>query len=75
MSRTEAALAELDIWLADRWTTLTAHDTLRIGRDVLTRHRPDGLGGRSCCDECVGEWPCAEAEPWLDLLAPTEATP
>ncbi len=74
MSRTEQALAECDrlIALYDGkygWAaTYTA--MLRIGRDVLTRHHPDGLGGRSCCDECVGEWPCADAYPWLDLLAP-----
>ena len=66
MTRVEVALAECDrlIALYDGrygWAaTYTA--MLRIGRDVLTRHVDHA------------DWPCIEAQPWLDLLAP-EPTP
>ncbi len=70
MTRYEIALAELDIWLADRTRSHSGHIMLNIGMDVLRRHRPYEIGGKVYCAECPDKWPCADVNPWLDLLVP-----
>ncbi len=76
MTRSEKALAECDRLIAGYEVAPGGHITLallHIGRDVLTRHHPEVLDGRSHCDACATRWPCAEAKLWLDLLAPEVA--
>lgn len=83
MTRIESALAGCDRLIAGYEVAPGGHMALamlRIGRDVLTRHVP--ARGTDYCEWCRvptasrahpshdSWWPCADVEPWLELLAP-----